>query len=79
MKTALKKAAAIAVAALSFSFASYVYASNIIKITYYSDASYSQAVGESIMNLCHGRGDTTTGTVTSFSRVTIIAPCGFVH
>jgi len=79
MKTALKKAVAIVVTALTFSFASYVYASNTIKITYYSDASYTQTVGERILNLCNGNGDSMTGSSTSFYRVTILRPCGIIQ
>ncbi|WP_281558030.1 hypothetical protein [Thalassomonas sp. RHCl1] len=79
MKTALKKAAAIAVAALSFSYASHVYAGYLLTITYYSDASYSQVVGEMFINQCRGDMETITGTVTSYYRVTRGAACGFIN
>ncbi|WDE02616.1 DUF6289 family protein [Thalassomonas actiniarum] len=79
MKTVLKKAAAIAVAALSFSYASHVYASYWLTVTYYSDASYSQVVGERIMNLCRGGSGDVSGTVTSYYKVTQGPSCGIIN
>lgn len=76
MLNKIKKTMVIATTTLALVGASYAIAGSnarIVEYVYYSDASQTKIVGESVQN-CDGRVYT-TGTITPYKRLTGAEPC----